>query len=130
MSRLCRNPAMSRRGGAARGCHRELPSLIDVGTCSGLNFVAGIENLEDNISSLVYCDRGEELGHAIAKVSERFEKDTGGAFLVLEYMECSDEYDRWYVQHEGKRGGLPRRCTTIYVVVIILGATEPYKTQV
>ena len=81
-----------------------------VSTSNERNFSSGYENLDEFICFVIYGDDGCELGHAVAKIEERFEKDSDGAYITVKYLGCSDPYYRWYYQHEGGRGGLPRGC--------------------
>ena len=85
-----------------------LPVMIDGAASSELNFTASFENLDAYIFFMVYGDRGQELGHAVGKILQRFEKDSEGCSVQLQYLGCSDPYYRWYIEHEGERGGLPR----------------------
>ncbi|CAE7744742.1 unnamed protein product, partial [Symbiodinium pilosum] len=95
---------MSRR----RAVPAAAPTLIDGACCSELNFAAAFENLDNYVYFVVYGDDGNELGCAVAEILNRFERDSEGAYLELKYLGCSDGYYRWYFQHEGQRGGLPR----------------------
>ena len=87
-----------------------LPSLIDGSSSNEPNFTAALENLDEYICFAVYGDRGEDLGHAIGRIRQLFEKDSEGAYLRLTYLGCSDEYYQWYIKQEGKRDGLPVDC--------------------
>ncbi|CAE7606234.1 unnamed protein product [Symbiodinium sp. CCMP2592] len=97
-----------RRGGGVPPV--PLPSLIDGSSSNEPNFTSALENLDEYICFAVYGDRGEDLGHAIGQIRQRFEKDSEGAYLQLAYLGCSDEYYQWYVKQEGKRDGLPADC--------------------
>ena len=97
-----------RRGGGVPPV--PLPSLIDGSSSNEPNFTAALENLDEYICFAVYGDRGEDLGHAIGRIRQLFEKDSEGAYLRLTYLGCSDEYYQWYIKQEGKRDGLPVDC--------------------
>ncbi|CAJ1394644.1 unnamed protein product [Effrenium voratum] len=99
-----------RRRAAGDGPAVTLPTLVDGSSCSELNFTAAFENLESYLCFAVHGDRSEELGCAIGRVLSRYEKDSDGAYLQLAYEGCDDEYYRWYIQNEGKQGGLPKDC--------------------
>ena len=99
---------MSRRRGSGGVQAPVDPILIDGASVSELNFSAACENLDDFIYFIVYGDDGKELGGAIAKILQKHEKDSDGVYLELKYLGCSEGYYRWYIQNEGRRGGLPR----------------------
>ena len=56
----------------------------------------------------VLGERFERLGLAVGQVIRRYEVNSDGMFLDLRYLGTNNPYYRWYIDNEGKAGGLPR----------------------
>lgn len=84
-----------------------LPTLVDGKHCSDSTFKALLESLEEHYLIEVYDDRYKPLGTACVKVTERYQADEQGAYVRVRYLGCSDGHYKWYIEQEGKAGGLP-----------------------
>ncbi|OLQ14933.1 hypothetical protein AK812_SmicGene929 [Symbiodinium microadriaticum] len=64
--------------------------------------------LEDFIIFEALGDSNESLGYAIGRINRFFPTEEGGAHIELSYLGCENSFYRWYIEHEGEPGGLPR----------------------
>ena len=71
-------------------------------------FEAAYSTLEDFIVFQTLGDSNESLGLAIGKITKFYPCEDTGAHIELEYKGCENEFYRWYIEHEGEPGGLPR----------------------
>ena len=53
-------------------------------------------------------DANESLGYAIGKITEFCPCEDTGAHVELTYLGCENEFYRWYIEHEGDQGALPK----------------------
>ena len=64
--------------------------------------------LEDYIIFQVMGDSNEALGYAVGKINKFYHCEDTGAHIELTYLGCENEFYRWYIEHEGEPGGLPK----------------------
>ena len=55
----------------------------------------------------VYDDKYKAMGLAVTEARGRFLPDEAGAFVKLKYLGSNNEHYQWYIDNEGKTGGLP-----------------------
>ena len=59
--------------------------------------------LEDLIIFQVMGNENESLGYAIGKIEKFYT-----THVELSYLGCENEFYRWYIEHEGEPGALPK----------------------
>lgn len=84
------------------------PMLVDGKHSSESTFEALLNAEEEHFLIEVYDDRYKPMGNAVTKVVQKYESNKDGAFIKLQYLGCSDGHYKWYIEQEGKPGGLPR----------------------
>eukprot|EP00435_Cladocopium_sp_Y103_P058006 s868_g20.t1 len=55
----------------------------------------------------VYDDKYKAIGLAVTAARGRYLPDEKGAFIRLKYLGSNNEHYQWYIENEGKPGGLP-----------------------
>ena len=55
----------------------------------------------------VYDDSYKAIGQAVTEARGRFLPDAAGAFVRLKYLGSNNDHYQWYIENEGKPGGLP-----------------------
>ena len=53
-------------------------------------------------------DRFEKLGYAVCKVAHVYPGDSQGRYLDLKYLGTNNPYYKWFIENEGKPGGLDK----------------------
>lgn len=97
---VCHWPSMSRK--------KESLTLVDGKHAAESTFHALLNTPEDYFLIEVYDDRYKPLGTALTRLEKLYEPDDRGAFIKLHYVGCSDGHYKWYIEQEGKAGGLPQ----------------------
>lgn len=84
-------------------------SLVDGKHTSDGTFAAMYNTNQPYLLFEVYDDNYKEMGNAVARVTQRFEPSDKGVFIGLDYMGCSDDHYRWYIESSEAEGGLPKK---------------------
>ena len=93
-----------------RGARGEdvVPPLHDGATMGEIFFREAVGSSFDYLVLEVLGERFERLGLAVGQVIRRYEVNSDGMFLDLRYLGTNNPYYRWYIENEGRAGGLPR----------------------
>ena len=81
--------------------------LVDGVHVSGVTFQSMYYAAVNHYLIEVCDDKYKGIGQAIAEAKGRFLPDEGGAFIRLRYLGCNNEHYQWYIENEGRAGGLP-----------------------
>ncbi|CAE7825917.1 unnamed protein product [Symbiodinium sp. CCMP2592] len=85
-----------------------IPLLNQGSRLSLTEFEDAYGSLEDLIIFQVMGDSNEPHGYAIGKINKFYPCEDTGAHVELSYLGCEDGFYRWYIEHEGEAGGLPK----------------------